>query len=90
MLRLQTNNLLSEPLKRAKFGQFSISFYCHFLWNKIFTKKIHICNFEFHALIKYTLKEVIFSLNDVTTQLKFICSKSKIETSEKDAKYIQS
>ena len=63
---LRTDNLLSMPLKWTKFGQFSISFRGRYLWNKIFTKKTHICSLEYYPLFRNRLKEVIFSLNDTT------------------------
>ena len=53
---LRTGNLLSIPLKRTKFGRFSIYFRGSYLWNNILAQKTFICR----------LKEAIFSLNDAT------------------------
>ena len=63
---LGTGNVLSIPLKRTKFGQFSIYFRGLYLWNKILAQKTLICNLEYYPLFKNRLKEVIFSLNDAT------------------------
>ena len=63
---LRTDTLLSIPLKRTKFGQFSIYFRGPYLWNEILVKKTFICNLEYYPLFKNRLKEVTFSLNDVT------------------------
>ena len=61
---LRTGNVLSIPLKRTKFGQFSIYFRGTYLWNKILAQKTFICNLEYYPLFKNRLKEAIFSLND--------------------------
>ena len=41
---LRTGNLLFIPLKRKKFGQFSVYFCGPYLWNKILAQKAFICN----------------------------------------------
>ena len=65
---LGTDNPLSIPLKRTKFGQFSIYFRGPYLWNKILAKKTFICNLGlgYYPLFKNRFKKVIFSLNDTT------------------------
>ena len=63
---LRTGNVLSIPLKRRKFGQFSLYFHGPYLWNKILAQKTFVCNLEYYPLFKNKLKEVIFSLNDAT------------------------
>ena len=62
----RAGNLLSIPLKRTKFGQFSIYFRDSYLWNRILAQKTFICNLEYYPLFKNRLKETIFSLNDAT------------------------
>ena len=62
---MRNNNLLIEPLKRTKFGQFSISFRGPYLWNKILANKPNIWNIEYYPLFKKKLKETIFSLNNI-------------------------
>ena len=66
----RTDNLLPIPLKSTKFDQFFIPFRFPYLWNKILTKKIFICNLEYYPLFKNKSKEVTFSLNDATMYLK--------------------
>ena len=62
---LRTDNPLSIPQKRTKFGRFSMSFRGPYLWNKILAKKTFICNLEYHLLFKNRLKETFFFfLND--------------------------
>ena len=65
-LSLGTGNGLSIPLKRTKFGQFSLYFCGIYSWNKILVQETLICNLEYYPLFKNRLKEVIFSLNDAT------------------------
>ena len=62
----RTGNLLFIPLKRTKFGQFSIYFRGPYLWIKNLAQKTFICNLEYYPLFKNRLKGDIFSLNDAT------------------------
>ena len=56
---LRTGNVLPIPLKRTKFGQFSIYFRGPYLWNKILVQKTSICNPEYYPLFKNRLNKVI-------------------------------
>ena len=53
----RTGNLQSIPLKRAKFGQFSIHFCGHYLRNKILAQKTSICNLEYYSKTSGSLRQ---------------------------------